>query len=163
MARLFVWFSSLVIGLLISTQVYAKDIDTIFSDTYKRFHYVSDDKQYGKDTWVDWSHRIRKNRPFWGDCDDFSVTVYNLLKEEGYNPVLYIVMLPKYSWQFDNKPVYHTVIRVDDKMLDNRYPEPREWNRGIKGSRYTHAVPYYEIAWKKRVISPLQQRLPSSP
>lgn len=162
MGRLSTWFSSLVIGLLISTQVYAKDIDTIFSDTYNHFHYVSDDKQYGKDTWVDWSHRVRKNRPFWGDCDDFSVTVYNLLKEEGFEPILYVVQIPMYLWR-SVEPVYHTVIRVNDKMLDNRYPEPREWTKGIKGSRYTHAVPYYEIAWKKRVISPLQQKLPSSP
>jgi len=162
MVRLSTWFSSLVIGLLISTQVYAKDIDTIFSDTYNRFHYVSDDKQYGKDTWVDWSHRVRKNRPFWGDCDDFSVTVYNLLKEEGFQPTLYVVQIPMYLWPSVD-PVYHTVIRVNDKMLDNRYPEPREWSKGIKGSRYTLAVPYYEIAWKKRVISPLQQKLPSSP
>jgi predicted transglutaminase-like cysteine proteinase len=162
MARRLIWFSSLVVGLLISTQVYAKDIETIFFDTYKRFHYVSDDKQYGKDTWVDWSHRIRKNRPFWGDCGDFSVTVYSLLKEEGFQPTLYVVQIPMYLWD-SVKPVYHTVIRVNNKMLDNRYPEPREWDKGIKGSRYTHAVPYYEIAWKKRVISPLQQKLPSSP
>lgn len=162
MGRLSTWFSSLVIGLLISTQVQAKDIETIFFDTYKRFHYVSDDKQYGKDTWVDWSHRIRKNRPFWGDCDDFSVTVYSLLKEEGFQPTLYVVQIPMYLW-YSVEPVYHTVIRVNNKMLDNRYPEPREWYKGIKGSRYTHAVPYYEIAWKKRVISPLQQKLPSSP
>jgi hypothetical protein len=74
------------------------------------------------------------------------------LKEEGYNPVLYIVMLPKHHWQLDNKPVYHTVIRVNDKMLDNRYPEPREWSKGIKGSRYTHVVPYPDQVWLKKVI-----------
>jgi len=158
MARLYVWCSTLVVALLISSGVYAQNINSIldqairqqdrsveiyniFDRVYKNFSYVSD--RPGEDLWIDYSYRVKKNRRFYGDCDDFAVTIYTLLDEQGYKPRLYTVFSPK-----DN--MYHAIVRVNDLLLDNRFNLVKPWY--ITQIEYTNIVPWPEYVWHKKVI-----------
>jgi len=130
-----------VLDSLISAQVNEKDIHGIFNRTFRNFSYVSD--RPGEDMWIDYSYRVKKNRKFYGDCDDFAVTLHTLLYEQGYRPRLYIVYIPELS-------SYHAVIRVNNLLLDNRQDTVKHWNH--VHLEYTNVVPYPDQVWLKKVI-----------
>lgn len=135
------------------------NVEEIFDYTFSRFNYLSDDTQWGGDYWIDWSESIEQGAEFFGDCDDFSLTLYTLLAKAGISSQIYMVQIPKHQWKHDDKPEYHTVVRVQwikdnmiyDSMLDNRYHSIREWHDGVRGSMYNHIILWPKQIWEKKV------------
>ena len=121
------------------------EIENIFLKTYRLFIWQSDYERTGKyDVRETFAHKVKAHEKFYGDCDDFAYTVYDLLTESGYHPQLWIVELPVFSI-LNPSDRYHMITSVSDSknlsdrkiwMLDNRYPGLREWKTGVTGSMY---------------------------
>ena len=107
-------------------------LDKVLLDTLKKFHYVSDYVQYGRDKRVSFAKEVKEGKDFRGDCDDFAYTIRDILREKGHKVQEVIVRTSKASGS-----IIHMVVKVDDKyMIDNRYPFVRLWENGVKGSQY---------------------------
>jgi len=119
----------------------ANEVKDIFLFAYRNFDYKTDLERFGvSDYRKSFYDDLKQNKRFSGDCDDFAYTVRDLLVEKGYKPELWIVAVPPRIWR-NGVPGYHMVVKVQDKngfvwMLDNRYPRPRKWLRGVRGSMY---------------------------
>ena len=109
-----------------------EQLDKVLLDTLKRFHYVSDYVQYGRDKRVSFAKEVKEGKDFRGDCDDFAYTIRDILREKGHTVQTVIVRTSKLSGS-----LIHMVVKVDDMyMIDNRYPFVRLWENGVKGSQY---------------------------
>ena len=68
-----------------------EQLDKVLLDTLKRFHYVSDYVQYGRDKRVSFAKEVKEGKDFRGDCDDFAYTIRDILREKGHTVQTVIV------------------------------------------------------------------------
>ena len=109
-----------------------RDLDNVLSDTLRKFSYVSDKEQYGRDRKISFAKQVKEGKGFKGDCDDFAYTIRDLLREKGYTVQTVIVRTSKISGS-----ILHMVVKINNKyMIDNRYPYVRFWKDGVNGSQY---------------------------
>ena len=92
------------------------ELSKLTQQTHDRFTYRSDMEQYGvKDKWV-----ISKDlKPFYGDCEDFSLAVNYQLKQMGYSSEILLVR---------DQPKNHVVLLYEGMVIDNKnkWPIPLE-------------------------------------
>jgi len=102
-------------------------VQELFDKTKNLFIYKSDDELYSRDKWVSHIDKVKSKQYFKGDCDDFALTLYDLLIERGYSPVFYIVKTPRN---------YHAVLWVNGMIIDNTLSHVVFWNAAVTYHKY---------------------------
>lgn len=80
------------------------------------FRYIPDIENYGvSDYWATPAEFIQHGG---GDCEDFAIMKYEIIKYDGLGRDLYFLLV------YDTRSVaYHLVLVVDGKVLDNQYKD----------------------------------------
>lgn len=94
-----------------------------------RFHYQSDDKTFGRpDYWMSYAKDVIEGKDFTGDCDDFCMTMVEVLVDHYQIPRSDIRMV---ICDVEAGRGRHIVCTVDDVdttiVLDNRYSYIMPW------------------------------------
>ena len=98
-------------------------IKETFAEVHRLFSWAPDDETFGEpEHWSSFADKVEQSKHFRGDCDNFALTVIDLLLRRGVKPENCRLAL---CWTETNE--YHAVAIVHGWLLDNRMRTLRPW------------------------------------
>lgn len=101
------------------------DFSALHRKMGRLFTYRSDQSKHGRfEHWASHADAVRNDEPFTGDCDDYALTIAELLVERGADPAKVAIVFCRTE---NDEP--HLACLYKGWILDNRNGWPVDWSR----------------------------------